>query len=85
METKDKETRWFPDIGKRPWRNIDIMVAAVAGLLDNFAILLSLGYWDNTNLEMGYLVWRTKKQCEARKQQLTPGGLFNCCPEREEI
>jgi hypothetical protein len=58
---------WFPDIRKRPWRNIDIMAVAVCEILEGFIGLCTIGFYIPT-WEMTYLVWRTQKQADVFDQ-----------------
>jgi hypothetical protein len=50
----------FPDISKRPWRNIDFIIIGITNILDGIGTILSLGYWLPWS-SMKYVIWRTER------------------------
>ena len=56
----------IPDIRKRPWKNIDLMIIGILEVIDGYAKFLSLGFWCPSRT-MDYLEWRTRKMFERMK------------------
>lgn len=50
----------FPDISKRPWKNIDFIIIGITNILDGMGAILSLGYWLPQS-SMKYVVWRSER------------------------
>jgi hypothetical protein len=51
----------IPDIRKRPWKNIDLMVIGLLDTLDGMTKVISLGFSSGKyNICMKYLEWRTR-------------------------
>lgn len=49
----------FPNIRKRPWKNIDLMIIGFLDIIHGLISLASLGYW-YANPAIYYVIWRTK-------------------------
>lgn len=50
----------FPDISKRPWRNVDMVIAGLCDIIDGLSAIVSLGFY-STQIAMSYLCWRSDK------------------------
>ena len=50
-----------------PYKNIDILIIAVCKLLDAFGAFLLFGFY-LPNLHAKYVVWRTKKMFNVKKE-----------------
>jgi hypothetical protein len=57
----------FPDISKRPWQNIDIMIAGALDIACGLARVLSLGYW-TPEWTIDYLFWRSMKMLDTHQK-----------------
>jgi hypothetical protein len=68
LEVERKFLMRFPDISKRPWMNIDLMICGFLGMLDGLILFFSLGFVQ-TGFEMSYIVWRTERMCIDRKDE----------------
>lgn len=56
---------WFPDIRKRPWRDIDLFVLGIMEVINGLSRILSLGMWA-AQTDMRYIYWRSQKMIDNR-------------------
>ncbi len=53
----------IPDISKRPWKNIDIVVTGLLDVMEGLGRIFSLGFWI-PDITMSYLYWRSMKMLD---------------------
>ena len=58
----------FPDISKRPWKNIDIVVVGLLDISGGLLRVLSLGFWMPPDWTITYLFWRSIKMLDIHQK-----------------
>jgi len=54
----------FPDIRKRPWKNMDWILVSLIEMIESAGCILSLGFYKTSQLSVGYLVWRSEQMAK---------------------
>ena len=55
----------FPDIRKRPWQNLDIIIIGFLYIVDGLITVMSLGF-HLSSIEVRYVCWRSKRMVKER-------------------
>ena len=65
----DRElTMRIPNIGNRPWKNLDIIIIGFAKILDGLVAILSIGYY-LPPCHIKYVTWRFKKSLQYKIEE----------------
>jgi len=64
----------FPDISKRPWSNIDLMVVGLCDVIAGSISVCTLGF-KTSELAMRYLCWRSLKMSERVRANRPPHSV----------
>lgn len=56
----------FPNIRKRPYKNIDLMIIGFLDIIHGLILLCTLGCW-YANPCIYYVCWRTKKMMKNKR------------------